>query len=170
MLVSPELSTSMFTRLYYLEGHGLEHFKKVFEDREITQGELYVWKIDWEGGEKNVLEAIKPKKEVNKGYKVAVNYIGWLDDGKVFDSSIIDWKNESITKDTNFEGLQTRPLIFETGAGQVIPGFDEAIIGMELNEEKVVSIPPEKAYGTDPEAHLLGNKTLNFKLRVEKIV
>ena len=51
----------------------------------------------------------------------------------------------------------------------MIKGFDEGVLGMKKGEEKIIIIPPEEAYGTDPEAHFLGNKTLNFKIKVEKI-
>jgi FKBP-type peptidyl-prolyl cis-trans isomerase 2 len=69
-----------------------------------------------------------------KGDKVKVEYKGTLDDGTVFDTS---------------EGRA--PLEFEVGAGQVIPGFDKAVIGMKKGEKKKVSIKPSEAYGeVDP--------------------
>jgi len=67
---------------------------------------------------------------IKKGDLVKVEYVGTLDDGKVFDSS---------------KGKE--PLEFEVGSGKVIKGFEEAVIGMEKGEEKEVKIPPEKAYG-----------------------
>ena len=54
------------------------------------------------------------------------------------------------------------------GSGQVIAGFEEAIIGMGINEEKEVTLPPEKAYGKSG-GHPMAGKTLVFKLRVTKI-
>lgn len=68
--------------------------------------------------------------EVKKGDKVKVNYKGTLADGTVFDSS---------------EGKE--PLEFAVGSGQVIQGFDEAMVGMKKGDSKVVEIPVEKAYG-----------------------
>jgi len=68
--------------------------------------------------------------EVKKGDNVKVHYEGTLTDGTVFDSS---------------EGKA--PLEFVVGSGQVIQGFDEAMIGMTAGESKVVEIPVEKAYG-----------------------
>ena len=65
-----------------------------------------------------------------KGDKVRVHYTGKLTDGTQFDSS---------------EGRE--PLEFTIGSGMVVQGFDEAVLGMELNETKTVTIPPEKAYG-----------------------
>ena len=67
---------------------------------------------------------------VKKGDKVKVEYKGTLDDGAVFDTS---------------EGKA--PIEFEVGAKKVIPGFDNAVVGMEKGEEKEVKIKPEEAYG-----------------------
>ncbi len=67
---------------------------------------------------------------VEKGDGVKVEYVGKLTDGTIFDRS---------------EGRG--PLEFVAGGGQMIKGFDEAVIGMKLNDEKEVTIPPEKAYG-----------------------
>jgi len=68
--------------------------------------------------------------KIKKGDKVKISYTGKLEDGKVFDSS---------------EGRA--PLEFEAGAGKVIPGFDKAVDGMELNEEKTFTVKSEEAYG-----------------------
>ncbi len=69
-----------------------------------------------------------PKAE--KGNVVDVHYKGTLDDGTMFDSS---------------EGRE--PLSFTLGSGEVIVGFDEGVLGMEVGEKKLVNIPAEKAYG-----------------------
>jgi peptidylprolyl isomerase len=68
--------------------------------------------------------------QVRRGDNVKVHYTGKLDDGTVFDTS---------------EGHE--PLTFAVGSGQVIKGFDEAVLGMTVGETKVVHIPVEKAYG-----------------------
>ena len=59
-----------------------------------------------------------------------VHYTGKLEDGTVFDSS-----------------REREPLEFTLEAGQIIPGFEKAVVGMEEGEEKTVEIPPEEAYG-----------------------
>ncbi|HKJ16322.1 MAG TPA: peptidylprolyl isomerase [Xanthomonadales bacterium] len=64
------------------------------------------------------------------GDTVKIHYTGTLDDGTQFDSS----------KDRD-------PLEFEVGSGQVIPGFDKAVEGMAVGEEKTVNIEPGDAYG-----------------------
>lgn len=67
---------------------------------------------------------------VKQGDTVKVHYVGTLNDGDVFDSS---------------EGRD--PLSFTVGGGQVIPGFNDAVIGMEPGEQKDVKIPVDQAYG-----------------------
>ena len=67
---------------------------------------------------------------VKTGDAVKVHYSGKFDDGQVFDSS---------------EGGD--PLGFTVGAGHVIPGFDAALLGMQVGETKNVVIPAEQAYG-----------------------
>lgn len=68
---------------------------------------------------------------VKTGDKVKIEYTGTLEDGTIFDSSA-DHGN---------------PLEFEVGSGQVIKGFDDAILGMNDGEEKQFSIEPADAYG-----------------------
>lgn len=75
------------------------------------------------------------KTEVKKGDTVRVHYKGSLGDGTVFD-----------------ESKPERPLVFVAGGGQMIPGFDSAVLGMKLNEEKTVVIPAADAYGPKNEA------------------
>jgi peptidylprolyl isomerase len=65
------------------------------------------------------------------GDSVKIHYTGKLNDGTVFDSS-----------------TGRDPLGFTIGSGQVIPGFEEAVIGMSLGDSKEVTIPAQKAYGT----------------------
>ena len=67
---------------------------------------------------------------VENGNTIKVHYKGELSDGTVFDSS---------------EGRA--PLEFKVGAGRVVAGFDKAVLGMELNETKTVTIPCKEAYG-----------------------
>ena len=68
--------------------------------------------------------------QAKKGDKVKVHYTGKLEDGSVFDSS-----------------GGGSPLEFTLGQGQVIPGFDQGVLGMEPGESKVLNIPVDQAYG-----------------------
>ena len=69
-------------------------------------------------------------KVVDKNDNVSIHYKGTLSDGQLFDSS---------------EGKD--PLTFEVGSGQVISGFDKAVVGMKVDESKVFTVPSTEAYG-----------------------
>ncbi|MCD6159754.1 MAG: FKBP-type peptidyl-prolyl cis-trans isomerase, partial [Kosmotoga sp.] len=68
--------------------------------------------------------------KVEKGNTVRVHYTGKFENGEIFDTSV-----------------NRTPLEFIVGNGQVIKGFDEAVIGMKIGERKIVNIPFEEAYG-----------------------
>ena len=68
--------------------------------------------------------------QAKTGDQVSLHYTGTLNDGTVFDSS-----------------KGSEPLRFTLGANQVIPGFDNAVVGMAPGDTKVVHIPVDQAYG-----------------------
>jgi peptidylprolyl isomerase len=68
--------------------------------------------------------------QAKAGDQVSLHYTGTLNDGTVFDSS-----------------KGSEPLQFTLGANEVIPGFDEAVMGMAPGDTKVVHIPVDQAYG-----------------------
>lgn len=72
--------------------------------------------------------------EAKAGDTVAVHYTGTLDDGTVFDSS-----------------KERAPLSFTVGSGQLIRGFDSAVVGMSVGETRTVKIAAEDAYGDHDE-------------------
>ncbi|TKJ17305.1 hypothetical protein CEE44_02095 [Candidatus Woesearchaeota archaeon B3_Woes] len=59
IIMDPKLAGSMFTRLFFFDGHGLKHFKILSDKRQITGGRIQVWKVGWEEGETNILEELK---------------------------------------------------------------------------------------------------------------
>lgn len=69
-------------------------------------------------------------QQVQNGDTVNVHYHGTLADGTIFDSS-----------------KEREPLQFTAGSGQVIKGFDDAVLGMHVGEKKTVNIPVDQAYG-----------------------
>jgi dolichyl-diphosphooligosaccharide--protein glycosyltransferase len=67
LILSPEQAASMFTRLFFMDGHGLKHFKKFSDERSVFGGRVIIWKVDWEGkGDMNLLEVFKPKPLINE--------------------------------------------------------------------------------------------------------
>ena len=88
------------------------------------------------------------KVGVNK--KVKVHYTGSLTNGTVFDSSL----------------TRGEPFEFVVGVGQVIKGWDEALSDMKKGEKRLLTIPPDLAYGPDTGGHRLAGQTLNFDVEV----
>ena len=68
--------------------------------------------------------------QAKKGDKVRIHYTGKIGHEEVFDSS-----------------QNREPLEFTLGEGKIIPGFEEAVVGMAPGESKTVKISPDKAYG-----------------------
>jgi len=69
--------------------------------------------------------------KVKNGDSVKVHYVGTLNDGNEFDNS---YKRGST-------------LDFKVGGGQMIKGFDNALVEMEIGQKKTINIKPEEAYG-----------------------
>jgi len=77
-------------------------------------------------------------EEVKNGDSVKVHYKGTLADGTVFDSS---------------EGRD--PLSFKVGENQVIPGFEQAVVGMKVGDSRTETIAADNAYGAKREELLI---------------
>ncbi|NTU53216.1 MAG: peptidylprolyl isomerase [Chlorobiaceae bacterium] len=89
---------------------------------------------------------------VKHGDTVRVHYTGTFDDGTIFDSS-----------------EDRGPLEFTVGSGQVIAGFDRAMIDMEPGQKKQVNIPVDEAYGArvDDLVAEIGRENLPADLQLE---
>lgn len=70
--------------------------------------------------------------EAQPGSTVSVQYVGMLPDGTVFDAS------------ANHGG---QPFVFQLGAGRVIPGWDQGLVGMKVGGKRQLIIPADSAYG-----------------------
>lgn len=71
-------------------------------------------------------------KEAVKGSRVQVHYAGWLPSGSLFDNS----------------RTRGEPFVFSVGAGQVIDGWDEGLVGMHVGGKRKLVIPSELGYGS----------------------
>lgn len=83
---------------------------------------------------------------VEPGDRVALAYVGRFEDGSVFAAS-----DPAVAAENDLapgEGETERsPLAFTVGANEVIPGLDDAVVGMCEGEERTVTVPPAEAYG-----------------------
>ena len=87
---------------------------------------------------------------VKVGEVIKVHYMGWLTDSTKFDSS----------RDRG------EPLEFTLGAGMVIAGWDQGIVGMKVGEVRRLVIPPELAYGDRSVGPIPSNATLVFEVEL----
>lgn len=86
--------------------------------------------------------------EAVAGMTVTVNYVGRLEDGTIFDAS------------ANHGGT----FSFTLGAGEVIAGWDQGILGMKVGGKRHLTIPPELGYGARPVGPIPANSTLLFEV------
>ena len=87
------------------------------------------------------------------GNRVVVHYTGKFTEGKVFDSSV----------------TRGEPFQFVLGAGQVIKGWDEGIVGMRVGGKRILTIPPSLGYGANDYGPIPGNSTLIFEVELLKV-
>jgi peptidylprolyl isomerase len=76
----------------------------------------------------------KTMAQVELGDTVKINFTGRLDDGSVFDTSV-----------------DHDPLELRIGHKKIVPGFEDAIVGMKPGDSKTVDIPADKAFGKHQE-------------------
>ena len=150
---------SMFTELYLFDAANLDYFNLISDDKtKAFYPSVKIYKVTYpdevpEVPEQPDFSAVseldevpEPETGARNGDLVEVHYTGSFENGTVFDSS-----------------TERGPLPFTVGAGEVIPGFENAVMGMQVGETKKVTIPPEQAYGTSG-SHPLAGKTLVFEI------
>ncbi len=89
--------------------------------------------------------------EVTNGTRATVHYKGWLDNGKVFDTSRQTGRG---------------PFSFTVGNGEVIRGWDEGLKGMKVGGVRELTIPPDLGYGSDEAGSIPPNSTLHFDVEL----
>ncbi len=95
-------------------------------------------------------EKVGTGDEAVAGKSVSVSYTGTLSDGTVFDSTAKDGG---------------KPFTFTLGAGQVIKGWDEGVVGMKVGGVRKLVIPPDLAYGSQGAGSTIPpNATLTFEI------
>jgi FKBP-type peptidyl-prolyl cis-trans isomerase len=88
------------------------------------------------------------------GDSIDVHYVGTLPDGKTFDSSF----------------SRDKPLTLTLGAGQVIPGWEQGLMGMCVDEMRKLTIPPHLAYGDEGYPPVIPPRaTLSFMVKLVSI-
>ena len=92
--------------------------------------------------------------EVTATSKVAVTYKGWLTDGTLFDQTKTDASGK------------IQPFVFQMGAKQVIPGWEQGVAGMKVGGKRRVIVPPAVGYGQAGQGPIPANAVLVFDVEV----
>jgi len=87
------------------------------------------------------------------GDEVIIDYVGWLSDGRLLDSSID----------------RGRPLTVSLNGEQVVPGFEEGVAGMKVGGRRVLLVPPQLAYGDQGAGSIPTNSSLVFDVELRKV-
>jgi len=97
-----------------------------------------------------------------KGDTVKMRYIGKLTNGKEFDQNTTG--KPVCLKCVSYLWSDTLwyQFIFHLGKGEVIKGWDEGIVGMQVGGERILTIPPNMAYGKRTQEGIPANSTLVF--------
>jgi len=127
----------------------------------------------FEGESSSVEIDVKPKEmESNRTVQskdtLTTNYVGYLEDGRIFDTSVESVAKSEVPKTDDFQVRSSySEFSFTADDGQVIPGFDAGVMGMMIDQTKIIVVPPDQGYTT--EGHALYGKTLYFELTMENI-
>ncbi|KAF8967871.1 hypothetical protein BDZ97DRAFT_1801681 [Flammula alnicola] len=87
-----------------------------------------------------------------KGNTVRMRYVGKLTNGKEFDKNV-----------------SGKPFTFHLGKGEVIKGWDEGIVGMQVGGERILTVPPNMGYGKSKSGPIPANSTLIFEVKLLEI-
>ncbi|MCH8329278.1 MAG: hypothetical protein IIB81_02710 [Nanoarchaeota archaeon] len=87
--------------MYYQEGIGLKYFKKFSDERSVFGGRIIVWKVDWEGKEKNIIEAPEPEIEEEKEIDDTINKINTSESEAIEEINTNQSENEEVEMDIN---------------------------------------------------------------------
>jgi FKBP-type peptidyl-prolyl cis-trans isomerase len=103
--------------------------------------------------------SVQPSNGAQAGDKVSVLYTGKLADGTVFDAS---------SQHPDPQTGQVAPIDFTLGAGNVIKGWDEGLVGMNIGEKRTLIIPPNLGYGAQGagDGKIPANATLTFDVEL----
>ena len=127
-------------------------------DKEKKEGEEDIEEepnVSEEENQKLEIEILKEGtgKEAKNNDKITVHYVGTLENGTQFDSSLD----------------RGDPFVFTLGAGQVIKGWDQGVLGMKIGEKRKLTIPSELGYGIRGKGLIPPNSTLIFEVELLEV-
>jgi len=147
LVASPEQANSLFTKLFFLDGHGTKCFELFDDRRSFSGGRILVWKVDWSCSQGNVV--FKPKEELRASHIIIT--LDNRSEGEALE--LIKEIERQVTPD-NFAGLAMNlsegPSASRGGdlgwfgQGMMVEEFEDAVFNLSINE---VSAPVKTQFG-----------------------
>jgi FKBP-type peptidyl-prolyl cis-trans isomerase 2 len=106
-----------------------------------------------------------PYMPIARGDTVTIEYVGRLQDGSVFDTSRAD-----IAESTDLDHHPDRdhdPLTVEIGAGRIIEGLEDGLVGLEVGDETTIVVDPDDGYGDHTEDRVVSYDREEFTAMVD---
>ncbi len=104
------------------------------------------------------------KVKISDGVVVTLDYTGYTDDGKVFDTSL---QTVGLQEGLNKQAYQ--PITFTVGTKEMIPGFESAILGLGVGDKKKFTVTSDQAYGA-PKPELIINLPILLNLTKYSVI
>jgi hypothetical protein len=132
----PDLAASMFTIMFFMDGHGLKHFDKLSYQRSVFNNEIFVYKVDWEGSEPTIMPAIIQQQQGREERRIRHILI----ESENTTTQVLD----QLRRGADFEELAANYSLDASGAsggdigwirrGQTVPEFEEEAFSLEIGE------------------------------------
>ncbi|MFC1801168.1 STT3 domain-containing protein [Nanoarchaeota archaeon] len=153
VMADPLQSKSMFAQLFFFRGHGLECFDLFDEQRQVTGGMIYVWKVDWSCSSENNIFFQEPEEIVEE--EIRASHILISTDDKTDEEALeLIQEIKDQINETNFAELAEQysegPSAVNGGdlgwfgKGMMVKEFEEAAFSLEIGE---VSEPVKTQFG-----------------------
>jgi FKBP-type peptidyl-prolyl cis-trans isomerase 2 len=143
MLVKSGRENGTMARLYIGEAADLGGFK-------VKVNAKYLERTSVKAKKNLKVEVVAPGQgDARPQDIVEVDYIGFLDDGEIFDTSIADiGRNNNLPKSSEWQGHGDtyKPMLVTLDTHSVVDGFNDGIKGLEIGQSRTVLVPPEEGY------------------------
>lgn len=105
---------------------------------------------------------------IEPGDQATIEYTGRLTDES---ETVFDTSRERVAEESGLADAQPdrefEPLTVEPGAGQLIEGFEEGLMGLEEGDTETITVPPEKGYGEESDDRIMERDRTEFEQMLE---
>jgi asparagine N-glycosylation enzyme membrane subunit Stt3 len=136
VLMHPDLAASMFTLMFFMDGHSLKHFKRFSYQRSVFNNEIFVYKVDWAGTEPTVMPAITQQSEQLEERRIRHILVDSENASlRLLDQLVGGADFEELARNNSLDAsAQEGGDIGWIRRGQTVAPFEEAAFALEVGE------------------------------------